>query len=151
MALDQFTPATRAWFQAAFDEPTPAQTLGWPAIAAGEHTLIHAPTGSGKTLAAFLWALDRLIIEPTPDRDERCRVLYVSPLKALAHDVEGSHGFVLCMEDRRIGYATDLGRVPVGLIERLCDIYDGSVARLRSALAHYLRTGEPPSVRTTTC
>ncbi len=88
MSITQFTPATRAWFQAAFDEPTPAQALGWPAIAAGEHTLIHAPTGSGKTLAAFLWALDRLLSEPTPDRAERCRVLYVSPLKALAHDVD---------------------------------------------------------------
>ncbi len=88
MALDQFTPPTRAWFQAAFGEPTPAQARGWPAIAAGEHTLIHAPTGSGKTLAAFLWALDRLLTEPMPERDERCRVLYVSPLKALAHDVE---------------------------------------------------------------
>lgn len=61
---------------------------GWPAIASGEHTLIHAPTGSGKTLAAFLWALDRLMVEPGPPKDARCRVLYVSPLKALAHDVE---------------------------------------------------------------
>jgi ATP-dependent Lhr-like helicase len=62
--------------------------MGWPAIAAGHHTLIHAPTGSGKTLAAFLWTLDRLLTEPPPGKVDRCRVLYVSPLKALAHDVD---------------------------------------------------------------
>ena len=58
--LDVFSPATRAWFERAFDAPTPAQVLGWPAIASGEHTLIQAPTGSGKTLAAFLYGIDRL-------------------------------------------------------------------------------------------
>ncbi|HXF71294.1 MAG TPA: DEAD/DEAH box helicase, partial [Actinomycetota bacterium] len=62
--------------------------MGWPAIARGEHTLILAPTGSGKTLAAFLWAIDRLANEPPPDPRERCRALYVSPLRALAVDVE---------------------------------------------------------------
>nr|MDP9494000.1 DEAD/DEAH box helicase [Actinomycetota bacterium] len=87
-SLARFTPATRTWFEASFPEPTPAQELGWPAIADGAHTLIHAPTGSGKTLAAFLWTLDRLLSEPQPERNARCRVLYVSPLKALAHDVE---------------------------------------------------------------
>ncbi|MCI0543106.1 MAG: DEAD/DEAH box helicase [Actinobacteria bacterium] len=83
-----FAPATRAWFEASFAEPTPAQTMGWPEIAEGRHTLIHAPTGSGKTLAAFLWAIDRLHSEPLPQTSKRCRVLYVSPLKALAHDVD---------------------------------------------------------------
>ena len=68
--------------------PTQAQQLGWPAIARGESTLILAPTGSGKTLTAFLWCLNRLMFEPAPPRTERCRVLYVSPLKALAVDVE---------------------------------------------------------------
>ncbi|CAN5825024.1 ATP-dependent helicase [soil metagenome] len=87
-SLKHFTAATRSWFDASFQAPTPAQTLGWPAIASGENTLIHAPTGSGKTLAAFLWTLDRLLSEPLPEPDERCRVLYISPLKALAHDVE---------------------------------------------------------------
>ena len=86
--LGAFTPATRTWFEASFNEPTKAQALGWPAIADGNHTLIHAPTGSGKTLAAFLWTLDRLLTEPQPDKSSRCRVLYISPLKALAHDVE---------------------------------------------------------------
>ncbi len=86
--LDLFTPATRAWFTATFPSPTAAQEHGWRAIAAGDHTLIHAPTGSGKTLAAFLWAIDRLFTEPAPEERERCRVLYVSPMKALAYDVD---------------------------------------------------------------
>ena len=87
-ALDSFSPAARTWFEASFAAPTRAQSQGWPAIASGEHTLIHAPTGSGKTLAAFLWTLDQLLTEPVPEKAERCRVLYVSPLKALAHDVD---------------------------------------------------------------
>src|SRR6187397_1488928 len=79
---------TPDWFAASFDAPTPAQAQGWPAIAAGEHTLICAPTGSGKTLAAFLWCIDRLMASPLPeDPLRRLRVLYVSPLKALVHDV----------------------------------------------------------------
>ncbi|MFB3099370.1 MAG: DEAD/DEAH box helicase, partial [Acidimicrobiia bacterium] len=86
--FDGFSAPTRAWFSATFAEPTAAQYDGWPAIASGRHTLIHAPTGSGKTLAAFLWALDRLATAPTPPERERCRVLYISPLKALAHDVD---------------------------------------------------------------
>jgi ATP-dependent Lhr-like helicase len=86
--LDRFSPATSAWFEASFAEPTAAQRRGWEAIASGDHTLIHAPTGSGKTLAAFLWILDRLLAEPVPAREARCRVLYVSPLKALAYDVD---------------------------------------------------------------
>ena len=86
--LRAFTPATRTWFEASFNEPTKAQDLGWPAIADGDHTLIHAPTGSGKTLAAFLWTLDRLLTDPVPEKLERCRVLYVSPMKALAHDID---------------------------------------------------------------
>ena len=87
-ALDLFHPAVRAWFTGAFPAPTRPQQLGWPAIARGESTLILAPTGSGKTLAAFLWCLNRLMFEPAPPPKERCRVLYVSPLKALAVDVE---------------------------------------------------------------
>ena len=87
-ALDRFSPATTAWFNAVFQAPTAAQEAGWESIADGNHTLIHAPTGSGKTLAAFLWAIDRLANDPPPPRDQRCRVLYISPLKALAYDVD---------------------------------------------------------------
>ncbi len=86
--LPQFSAPTRAWFTAAFAAPTPAQTGAWEAIAAGRHALVVAPTGSGKTLAAFLWSIDRLAAQPVPERQRRCRVLYVSPLKALAVDVE---------------------------------------------------------------
>ena len=87
-ALDLFQPSVRTWFAGAFPEPTRPQQLGWPAIARGESTLILAPTGSGKTLAAFLWCLNRLMFEPALPPKERCRVLYISPLKALATDVE---------------------------------------------------------------
>jgi len=87
--LGQFSPATRDWFSGAFPAPTPAQLGAWEAIAAGSNVLVVAPTGSGKTLAAFLWAIDRLATTPMPDdRNLRTRVLYISPLKALAVDVE---------------------------------------------------------------
>ncbi|HEY5579125.1 MAG TPA: DEAD/DEAH box helicase, partial [Acidimicrobiia bacterium] len=86
--LEVFSPPTRDWFAASFESPTEAQVMGWPAISSGAHTLIHAPTGSGKTLAAFLWVIDRLALAPIPERQERCRVLYVSPMKALAYDIE---------------------------------------------------------------
>ncbi|MGB6690148.1 MAG: DEAD/DEAH box helicase, partial [Terracidiphilus sp.] len=111
-----FHPVTAAWFRAVFDAPTAPQRMGWPAIARGESTLILAPTGTGKTLTAFLWCLDRLMLHDvrgadpgfSPDRiateataalapegkprarsDKKgCRIVYVSPLKALAVDVE---------------------------------------------------------------
>ncbi len=87
--LDVFSAPTRTWFEAAFAAPTPAQTGAWQAVSAGRNALVVAPTGSGKTLAAFLWSLDRIATEPRPDdKRHRCRVLYVSPLKALAVDVE---------------------------------------------------------------
>jgi len=104
--LSSFTPRVREWFEAAFAAPTPAQAQAWPAIARGEHVLLSAPTGSGKTLAAFLWALDRLSGEGAEggtgadgstgeqsggngaDGTRSTRVVYVSPLKALAYDIE---------------------------------------------------------------
>ncbi|MEX2167788.1 MAG: DEAD/DEAH box helicase [Pirellulales bacterium] len=101
-AIDLFHPCTRMWFEQSFPEPTRAQNLAWPAIAAGQSTLLLAPTGSGKTLAAFLAALDRLMFAPLPvpvvaPRATRktpkatrnpTRVLYISPLKALGVDID---------------------------------------------------------------
>jgi ATP-dependent Lhr-like helicase len=101
-SLASFTPRVREWFGRAFAAPTPAQAQAWPAIAAGEHVLVSAPTGSGKTLAAFLWALDRLSADgpsagdageafakqTSPAVSPGTRVVYVSPLKALAYDIE---------------------------------------------------------------
>src|ERR1700744_557706 len=86
--LELFHPVTADWFRAVFEQPTSPQRLGWPAIAQGESTLILAPTGTGKTLTAFLWCLDRLMLHRTENETEGCRVIYISPLKALAVDVE---------------------------------------------------------------
>jgi ATP-dependent helicase Lhr and Lhr-like helicase len=87
--MGSFSAPTREWFSRTFEAPTRVQAEGWAAISRGEHALLLAPTGSGKTLAAFLWALDRLLTEPIPEAESaRCRVLYVSPLKALTYDVE---------------------------------------------------------------
>ncbi len=83
-----FHPAVREWFEAVFPAPTKPQVQGWPAISRGESTLILAPTGTGKTLAAFLWCINRLMFAPVPSKEQRCRVLYISPIKALAVDVE---------------------------------------------------------------
>jgi ATP-dependent helicase Lhr and Lhr-like helicase len=87
-ALGLFHPITAAWFRAVFDGPTAPQREGWPTIARGESTLILAPTGTGKTLTAFLWCLDRLMLGDANTGERGCRVVYISPLKALAADVE---------------------------------------------------------------
>jgi ATP-dependent helicase Lhr and Lhr-like helicase len=85
--LAPFSEPVKRWFEASFAEPTPAQAMGWPKIAAGANTLICAPTGSGKTLAAFLWGIDRLAREPER-LGQGVRIVYVSPLKALSYDIE---------------------------------------------------------------
>src|SRR4051812_2730530 len=82
-ALSPFAEPVRRWFRQRFGEPTAAQRLAWPALAAGSNLLLGAPTGSGKTLAAFLPILDHLLHQPIASG---CRCLYVAPLKALAND-----------------------------------------------------------------
>ncbi|WP_037363486.1 ATP-dependent helicase [Nakamurella lactea] len=92
--MARFSPLVRDWFAAAFAQPTPAQVGAWRAIGSGDHTLVVAPTGSGKTLAAFLSAINEIVTAeigsagPRVDPHRRCRVLYLSPIKALAVDVE---------------------------------------------------------------
>src|SRR5205807_6345225 len=105
---DVFSPRTRAWFESAFAGPTPAQELGWPAIASGEHTLIQAPTGSGKTLAAFLYGIDRLAESPGAG----LRLLYVSPLKALNYDIERNLRGPLAGLDSKLRVAVRTGDTP---------------------------------------
>ena len=88
MPLTSFHPVVARWFNTHFDTPSDVQRQAWPAIRAGESTLIAAPTGSGKTLAAFLAAIDQLVQQglesPLPDET---RILYISPLKALSNDI----------------------------------------------------------------
>ncbi len=107
-ALSVFSPKTRAWFEGAFEGPTPAQEQGWPAIASGTHTLIQAPTGSGKTLAAFLYGIDRLTRAP----GEGLRLLYVSPLKALNYDIERNLRGPLAGLDSQLRVAVRTGDTP---------------------------------------
>ncbi len=90
MATQAFHPIVRTWFERRFGTPTEAQAQGWPAIASGRHTLIAAPTGSGKTLAAFLIGLDMLVKQALNEGNlpNATQIVYVSPLKALANDIQ---------------------------------------------------------------
>jgi Lhr-like helicase len=141
VSLDVFTPAVADWFTRAFDGPTQVQTQAWPLIAAGEHVLISAPTGSGKTLAAFLYGLDRLAANPLPDKQKRVRLLYVSPLKALSHDVDRNLRAPLAGITAAMGQAS--------LLPDADDrARDGSLraekGRDRDAIKVALRTGDTP-------
>jgi ATP-dependent Lhr-like helicase len=133
-----FSAPTQAWFDAAFDAPTPAQSQGWEAIQRGDHTLILAPTGSGKTLAAFLWAIDRLVT--SGGQEGTCRVLYVSPLKALTYDVERN------LRSPLAGIAREAGRLGVDVPEiRVATRTGDTPAEDRRAMAR-----RPPDILITT-
>lgn len=123
--LELFHLPVRVWFRDVFEQPTRPQAMGWPAIARGESTLILAPTGTGKTLAAFLWSLNRLMFAPAPDELRRCRTLYISPIKALAVDVERN------LQSPLVGIAQAARRLNV-------EYYTPTVA---------IRTGDTPSAQ----
>ncbi len=137
--LDRFSPAVREWFTARHRAPTRVQALGWPRIAAGEHALLCAPTGSGKTLAAFLACLDRLGRGPraaTPGT----RVLYISPLKALAYDIERNLAEPLA-EIAELARSRGLDFRPPGVAVRTGDT---------SPAARRRQLREPPDILITT-
>ncbi len=125
-ALERFHAPVRTWFRSALGEPTRSQVLGWEPISRGESALILAPTGSGKTLAAFLSAIDRLVWSAEPEKKARCKVLYVSPLKALAVDIEKNL------------------RAPLAGVVREAQLAKGAAAvRVPTAV---VRTGDTPQV-----
>ena len=131
-SLDRFSEPTRTWFGAAFAAPTPAQDGAWEAIGAGRHALVVAPTGSGKTLSAFLWSIDRLLSTEPPEKARRCRVLYVSPLKALAVDVERN------LRAPLTGIRHTAERLGIDVPDVRVGVRSGDTPRRRPAQAHHL-------------
>jgi ATP-dependent Lhr-like helicase len=137
--LGCFHPVTAAWFRAVFDAPTAPQRQGWPAIARGESALILAPTGTGKTLTAFLWCLDRLMLggqgigsegpgtKGPKDQGRGCKVVYISPLKALAVDVERN------LRSPLVGMAQMARRVGVAFHEPAISVRTGDTPQRERA------------------
>ncbi|HEX6203437.1 MAG TPA: DEAD/DEAH box helicase, partial [Thermoanaerobaculia bacterium] len=108
MTLDAFHPAVAAWFREELGTPTTAQERAWESIRRRRHTLVAAPTGSGKTLAAFLAALDELVREALASPEglpDECRVVYVSPLKALSNDIHRNLDLPLAGIEARLAAA----------------------------------------------
>ncbi|MDE2460137.1 MAG: DEAD/DEAH box helicase, partial [Gammaproteobacteria bacterium] len=140
MSLENFHPATAAWFRQSFAAPTEAQMDAWPAIRAGRHTLIAAPTGSGKTLAAFLAAIDALVREGLErSLKNECHVLYVSPLKALSNDIHKN--LQLPLEDIREQLRLqDLPDVEIRALVRTGDTPQAERERMRREPPHILVT-----------
>ncbi len=138
--LSNFHPAVAEWFHASFPSATPVQTQGWPPIQDGRSSLLLAPTGSGKTLAAFLAAIDKLMFSDEPPKDRRCRVIYVSPLKALAIDVERNLRAPIAGIAAAAARRGDVHRIPQVVI-RTGDTPAAERARMRRA---------PPDILITT-
>lgn len=139
--FDCFHPVTKEWFQAVFEGPTAPQKMGWPVIARGESALILAPTGTGKTLTAFLWCLDRLMLHPRPENAKKgTRIVYVSPLKALAVDVERN------LRSPLAGIANMARRRGVPFHDPLISVRTGDTPQLERA--RYLR--QPADILITT-
>ncbi|MGO4209653.1 DEAD/DEAH box helicase [Terriglobus sp. YAF25] len=126
--LELFHPVTAAWFRAVFEAPTPPQVEGWPAIARGESTLILAPTGTGKTLTAFLWCLDKLMLQtPAEKQGQGVKVLYLSPLKALAVDVERN------LRSPLAGIANQAQQMEMEFYEPVISVRTGDTSQLERA------------------
>ena len=139
--LDSFSPPVQRWFRQTFDQPTPPQALGWPAIQRGEHTLILSPTGSGKTLAAFLWGIDSIARQLVADPDTQgVQLLYISPLKALNNDIERNLRAPLS-GIRRIAQEMDAAWTPIRVAVRTGDTPQSA----RQAMVH-----KPPHILITT-
>ena len=77
-----------SWFRARGWKPRPHQLEMIKKAREGRHTLLIAPTGGGKTLAGFLPSLIDIASRPTANSPRAIHTLYISPLKALAVDVE---------------------------------------------------------------
>ncbi len=137
--LDGFHPAVQKWFAGRFGAPSRVQELGWPVIgeaqnAPGHDVLLCAPTGSGKTLAAFMWAINRLVVEAEHGAlPDEISVLYVSPLKALANDIR------INLEEPLAGIRAIAARD--GLVPFVAG---GSSGQALAALRAGLRTGDTP-------
>ena len=143
-----FHPVTAEWFRAVFDAPTAPQRLGWPVIARGESALILAPTGTGKTLTAFLWCLDRLMLHSPPQEAKSgCRIVYVSPLKALAVDVERN------LRSPLAGIANMARRRGVPFHEPSISVRTGDTPQRERARfrRHPPTSSSPPRSRSTCC
>ncbi|WP_433564761.1 ATP-dependent helicase [Nocardia sp. CA-151230] len=138
--MHRFSPATREWFDGAFPAPTAAQLGAWESIAAGQHTLVIAPTGSGKTLSAFLWAIDQLATREPAEGPRKTSVLYISPLKALAVDVERN------LRAPLVGITQTAGRLGVAAPEIRVGVRSGDT----SAADRRTMQRTPPDILITT-
>ena len=137
-ALGSLSGPVRDWFAGVFPEgPTPAQSLAWPPIAAGEHMLLVSPTGTGKTLAGFLAILDRLFrrhAEGTLSPGLRC--VYISPLRSLGYDIEPNLAIPLAAIERLMG----CGESPIRVGVRTGDTSAYFRRQLRDQPPHILIT-----------